>query len=169
MEVKRLAERQLGDDNIQLDCIDMQDVVSSRTDTTIFGPVKHLFIRCKFVVYVKSRTGETKMILTWKNILENVVTLYQEHGINPEKDPAVSLINADFSSTEDLISAIKLHLRTLGINYHYINVKIDVDSALTEYRKSVAVDGLYKDWLNTVDYIDWEAEYNSSSGAETKY
>ena len=125
-DVKQLAERQLGDDSIQLDCINMHNVVNSRTETTVFGPVKHSFIRCRFVVYVKSSgTGVTKMVLTWKSILEKVDTLYQEHEIDPEKDPTVSLINADFSNTEDLINAIKLHLRALGINYHCINVKVD--------------------------------------------
>ena len=165
-DVKQLVERQLGDDNIQLDCIDTHDVVSSRTETTVFGPVKHLFIRCRFVVYVKSSsTGVTKMVLTWKNILEKVDTLYQEHGISPEKDPAVILANADFSSTEELISAIKLHLRALGINYHCINVKVDIDGTSAVYGLSTAVDMLYKELFNTVDFIDWQAENNSSSSA----
>lgn len=165
-DVKQLAERQLGDDSIQLDCINMHNVVSSRTETTVFGPVKHSFIRCRFVVYVKSSgTGVTKMVLTWKSILEKVDTLYQEHEIDPEKDPTVSLINADFSNTEDLISAIKLHLRALGINYHCINAQVDIDGTSAVYGLSTAVDMLYKELFNTIDFIDWQAENNSNNDA----
>lgn len=158
-DVKQLAERQLGDNNIRLDCIDMHDVVSSRTDTTVFGPVKHLFIRCRFVVYVKSSsTGVTKMVLTWKKILEKEETLYQKHGSPEKDDPVVSLINADFDSTEELISAIKLHLRALGINYHCINAKVDIDGTSAVYGLSTAVDMLYKELFHTVDFIDSKAE-----------
>lgn len=153
MEVKWLTERKLGDDNIQIGYIDRpDDVVSHRTDKTAFGPVTHFFAKYRFVVYVKSITGGTKMVLTWERILADVVSLFQQcDGFHPEQDSVVELITTDFSSTEDLINAIMTHLRALGIKYNYIGVSIYLDDELAEFRNSAAVDALYKDWLDTVE------------------
>lgn len=153
MEVKWLTERKLGDDNIQIGYIDRpDDVVSHRTDKTAFGPVTHFFAKYRFVVYVKSITGGTKMVLTWERILADVVTRFQQcEGFHPEQDSVVELITTDFSSTENLINAIMTHLRALGIKYNYIGVNIYLDDELAEFRNSAAVDALYKDWLDTVE------------------